>query len=177
MRGQRPERPRSAALQPRAPPSSLRSLRCFPLPFLQTLLPFPRQQNLRSRLFVRGRKGGQGPGALSLFPGSAGHCGKKERKLKDSSYPGSCQRFHLCFHFLLIHPSIFPSILSLSVKFIKCLLCAWPCARLWGMTGWTRPPWSSLLGRQLCVLASTVQGMHTEGWVGPCTQPWLPFSK
>lgn len=75
---QRPERPRSAALQPRAPPSSLRSLRCFPLPFLQTLLPFPRQQNLGSRLFVRERKGGQGPGALSLFSGSAGHCGKRK---------------------------------------------------------------------------------------------------
>ena len=76
------ERPRSAALQPRAPPPSLRSLRRFPLPFLQTLLPFQRQQNLRSRLFVRERKGGQDPGegedgALSLFLGSAGHCGIK----------------------------------------------------------------------------------------------------
>lgn len=84
------ERPRSAVLQPRAPPSFLRSLRCFPLLFLQTLLPFSRQQKLRSRLFVREKKGGQGPGkggdgALSLFPGSAGHCGKKEKKLKDSS--------------------------------------------------------------------------------------------
>lgn len=56
------QRPRSAALQPRAPPSSLRSPRRFLLPFLQTLLPFSRQQNLRSRLFVRERKGGQGPG-------------------------------------------------------------------------------------------------------------------
>lgn len=62
MPGHRAQRPRSAALQPRAPPSSLRSQRRFLLPFLQTLLPFSRQQNLRSRLFVRQRKGGQGPG-------------------------------------------------------------------------------------------------------------------
>lgn len=53
-------RPRSAALQPRAPPPSLRSLRCFPLPFLQTLLPFPRQQNLGPDCSSE-IKGGQGP--------------------------------------------------------------------------------------------------------------------
>jgi hypothetical protein len=69
-----PKRPRSAALQRRAPPRSLRSLRSFPLPFLQILLPFPRQQSLRSRLFVRKRKGGaraqgkEGLGALSSGP-------------------------------------------------------------------------------------------------------------
>lgn len=78
----------SAAPQQRAPPRSPRALRCSPLPFLPTLLPFPRQQNLGSRLFVRegvfvcvpGPRAERVLGLCCGFPRSASHCGKKEEK-------------------------------------------------------------------------------------------------
>lgn len=111
----RAARPRSAALQPRAPPPSLPSLRCFPLPFLQTLLPFPRQQNLGPDCSSE-MKGGQGPrgsrgwGLRCLFLGTAGHCGFK-RKCEGQKKAGGNAKIpphfslpcHSCIHCPPLH--------------------------------------------------------------------------
>lgn len=105
----RAARPRSAALQPRAPPPSLQSLRCFPLPFLQTLLPFPRQQNLGPDCSSE-MKGGQGPrgsrgwGLAVCSLGLQAIAVLKEN-VKDRRKLGEMLRFLLILVFLVTHAS------------------------------------------------------------------------
>lgn len=128
------KRSRSAALRPGASSSAI----CAAFPPLppDSSLPFQRQQNLRSRLFVRERKGGEDPGgkmgALSV-PGSAGHCGIK-RQLKDSKYiPGaSDSSFASSSSCSSIHPPSTPHQYNLlSVCYI--LAVCWAL----GIIGWT----------------------------------------